>query len=195
MDNNVIQTKQYGDYLIYNDGRIYSIDLDEFVPIIDNKRSLAVRLYIDGKIKTLQVARLVAQCFCNPPNDYNKRYVEHIDNNYRNNHSSNLQWSMDQYNSNFVNYYNNLTLKEQNKMKQKISATHRRKQLGKGKFNSRFRYSIFDENNTELLMPEAAKRLGISLSRAYMIIYNAQKGKISPRLQNAKLRIVDHKNI
>ena len=50
-----------------------------------------VQLSIHGKSKNFQVHRLVAQAFCENPNNYN--IVDHIDHNHYNNKADNLRWT------------------------------------------------------------------------------------------------------
>ena len=84
--------KGYENYIIYEDGRIYSTNKNIFIganPTTTSKY-LYVQLYKNGKASYHSVHRLVAQTFV--PNPDNLPVVDHIDNNIYNNHYKNLQW-------------------------------------------------------------------------------------------------------
>lgn len=55
------------------------------------RRDKRVDLWKDGKSKTLLVSRIVATTFIHNPE--NKKFVNHIDGDHRNNHVENLEWS------------------------------------------------------------------------------------------------------
>lgn len=59
-------------------------------PCIENKRSYVIRLSRNNSDTTIKLHRLVAKHFI--PNPENKRYINHIDGNPKNNHVSNLEW-------------------------------------------------------------------------------------------------------
>lgn len=88
--------KEDNDYLIYNDGRVFSRKTNRFIAgKIDN---IGYRVYslaiwnplTSKKGKMLYAHRLVAEYFLDNPN--NKPYVHHKDENKLNNHVSNLEW-------------------------------------------------------------------------------------------------------
>jgi len=82
--------KGYENYLVSKEGEIYSLT---------NNRNLkqkfrsyySIILCKNGKPKNFQVHRLVAMAFI--PNPENKKYVDHIDTNPKNNNAENLRWS------------------------------------------------------------------------------------------------------
>ena len=91
--------KEDSDYLIYNDGRLYSSKTNRFLKgKVDNMGykvyALAIidNLSVSGrkKSKMLYAHRLVAEYFI--PNPHNYPYVHHKDENKLNNHVSNLEW-------------------------------------------------------------------------------------------------------
>lgn len=88
--------KEDNDYLIYNDGRIFSKKTNRFITgKIDNVGYRVYSLAIwnpltSKKGKMLYAHRLVAEYFLD--NIDNKPYVHHKDENKLNNHVSNLEW-------------------------------------------------------------------------------------------------------
>lgn len=79
-----------GLYKISNEGNILSLLTDKVLSPYNNKGYLMVRLYKNSKPSSLYVHRLVAQTFVENPNGYVE--INHIDENKRNNHYSNLEW-------------------------------------------------------------------------------------------------------
>jgi hypothetical protein len=80
----------YGNYIVYQNGVVYSISSKkELSQRILNKYK-AVTLYYNKTRKDFKVHRLVAMCFI--PNTENRPFVNHIDGNKFNNHFSNLEW-------------------------------------------------------------------------------------------------------
>ncbi len=76
-------------YLIYNDGRIYSKNVNKFVKPSSSNGYLAVGI----TSKSIRIHRLVASHFVDNPDPKNLNIVDHIDGNKKNNHYSNLRWT------------------------------------------------------------------------------------------------------
>ena len=87
-----------GLYRISNEGNILSLLTGKVLSPYNNKGYLMVRLYKNNKSSSLYVHRLVAQSFVANPNGYIE--INHIDENNRNNHHSNLEWCSRVYNCN-----------------------------------------------------------------------------------------------
>lgn len=93
------QVKDFHNYEIYEDGRLYSYNTNKFLkpfPISRKNKEgvkgyLAYKLCSNGFEKTVQVHRLVAIHFI--PNPENKEEVNHINGDKANNCISNLEWS------------------------------------------------------------------------------------------------------
>ena len=91
----------YPDYLIYEDGRVWSKPRKDsrgnqrkgkFLKHVKNQKGYhRVGLSRDGKQKRFFVSRLVAIHFI--PNPENKPEVDHINRDIDNNHVSNLRWA------------------------------------------------------------------------------------------------------
>lgn len=76
--------KDYENYLVYDDGRIYNTKFDRFL------KNEYVNLSKNGKSKKFCRYRLVAEYFV--PNPNNENYVHHINCNHDDHRASNLQW-------------------------------------------------------------------------------------------------------
>ena len=89
-------------YEVSNLGRVKSIGTYNtckrgvLVPIIDTSGYEHVMLFNNGMRKDISVHRLVALTFI--PNSNRLRYVNHKDENIRNNNVSNLEWCTNSYN-------------------------------------------------------------------------------------------------
>lgn len=97
-------------YMVSNLGRIKSVDTTTNNGTqlrkgklrklsYDTYGYLRVSVIIDGKIKSLQVHRLVAGSFI--PNLYNLPCINHKDENKSNNNINNLEWCTQKYNTNY----------------------------------------------------------------------------------------------
>jgi hypothetical protein len=78
-------------YEISSDGHVYNKKTKrELKGTMARNEYHSVQLTVNGKPKTLMVHRLVAEAFCENPNNYN--IVDHIDRNKTNNDYINLRW-------------------------------------------------------------------------------------------------------
>ena len=81
----------YPNYLIYEDGRVFSKNRNKFMEIDTHKNGYKrIQLWTNKKAYHKLVHRLVATAYI--PNDDNKPCVDHIDRDTTNNHFSNLRW-------------------------------------------------------------------------------------------------------
>jgi len=81
----------YPNYLIYEDGRVYSKKYKRFLkPYSDKDGYYMVGLCKDGKRKLCKIHRLIALYYL--PLVDGKDYVDHIDRDKTNNNISNLRW-------------------------------------------------------------------------------------------------------
>ena len=87
-----MEIKDYPNYLIYDDGRVWSNQgKGRFLkPNISSVGYYYVNLCKDGKKKMMSLHRLVALHYIDNPE--NKEQVDHIDRNPLNNDISNLRW-------------------------------------------------------------------------------------------------------
>ena len=92
-----MEINDYPNYLIYNDGRVYSNNRKRFlIPQEIKDGYLRVGLSNSENRKWFLIHRLVALHYIDNPN--NKQYVDHIDRNTQNNDISNLRWVTTQEN-------------------------------------------------------------------------------------------------
>ena len=98
--NKVILDK-YPNYMIQEDGKIFSIKSNKFlVPINNGNGYFFVNLYNKGKQTCEYVHRLVAESFIDNPN--NLKYVDHINRDKSDNSKDNLRWVSAQENINNI---------------------------------------------------------------------------------------------
>lgn len=89
--------KQIGNYIIYSDGKIFSLNTNKFLkPNKGEKGYLRVRLLFDGKYINYRVHRLVAMAFL--PKLEGKNQVNHINGIKDDNKLENLEWCNNQEN-------------------------------------------------------------------------------------------------
>ena len=92
----------YTDYMITEEGDVYSTKfgkLKKRKQHPSNRGYKTIQLCNDGKRKTYNVHRLVAQTYI--PNPDNLPEVNHIDEDKTNNNIANLEWSTSQYNNEY----------------------------------------------------------------------------------------------
>lgn len=86
-----MEIKDYPNYLIYEDGRVFSKKKQKFVTTrICNSGYLRVRLYANRKVKSLSIHRLIAIHYI--PNPNKLEMVDHINRNKLDNRIENLRW-------------------------------------------------------------------------------------------------------
>jgi len=85
-----MELADYPNYLVYEDGRVFSKNRHKFLIPNVNRGYHRVILCNDGKKKKFRVNRLVAIAYI--PNPENKPDVDHIDRDKSNNDVSNLRW-------------------------------------------------------------------------------------------------------
>lgn len=102
------QIKDYPDYEVYEDGRVYSHKRNKFLKACKNNSGYeTVNLYKGDTAsrRTCLVHRLVAENFIKNPKGYDQ--VNHKDCNKLNNHYKNLEWCDQSYNENYSYIHNN----------------------------------------------------------------------------------------
>ena len=193
--------KEYGNYLIYDDGRVYSKFSNKFLKGADVRGYLVYHLYIDGKEINVSAHRLVAIFFIPNPNNY--PMVNHIDGDKKNNKSYNLEWCTCYHNNKHArdNGLNNVSKSNserwndddfRNKVSKNISKTRKEKGVAKGKNNPKFRYIIL-YNDEEISRQKLAEICGRSMSNMDAKIKKYVLGEYIEDFENNNIKIIDTK--
>lgn len=104
-----------GKYQVSNTGKVKREN--KLINQYDNgKGYLYVRLYFNKQLKNYRVSRLVAEEFVDNPNNY--KFVNHKDENRKNNNADNLEWCTLKYNNNYGNRINKYKQKRYKKILQ-----------------------------------------------------------------------------
>ena len=93
------EVSNFGNVRSYKNRTIISEKPHLLSPRVDHKGYYFVNLYIDHKMKSIKVHRLVAIAFI--PNPNNLPQVNHKDENKLNNSAENLEWCDSKYNVNY----------------------------------------------------------------------------------------------
>lgn len=87
----ILQTmKEYFNYKVNDDGSVLGFKNNKLKPQLDKYGYHTVNLYIDRKMKTVKIHRLVAMCYIDNPE--NKPCVNHINGIKTDNRVENLEW-------------------------------------------------------------------------------------------------------
>lgn len=95
-----LPVRNYPDYMVYEDGRIWSNKSGKFLkPAYTEKGYASVELFNTDGSKRVLIHRLVADAYL--PNPCSLPQINHKDENPRNNNVANLEWCTAKYNMNY----------------------------------------------------------------------------------------------
>ena len=181
--------KNFYDYTIYDDGRIYSIKTNKFLKSDCFGSYAKVIPSINEKPVRYSVHRLIAYSFCNPSENYQESDVDHLDNNHFNNAAYNLERvkytennrrtrekGINNVTKNNFERWNNDNFRH--KTSQNISKGQIKSGCFSGKNNPRYRFEIRDINGKDYMMSESVKLIGKSSTWVYKHILKFLDGEI-----------------
>lgn len=155
IENNIIYDYR-GLYQVSNFGRIKSLKRGNpkiLKPRLREWGYLGVALRKDNKTKEFKIHRLVAFMFIENNDTVNKRFVNHKDENKKNNNLNNLEWCTYEYNNNFG------------------TINKRRSESLKGENNHFFGKTHNEESKRKISKNNPNKRAVIQFSREYELIH------------------------
>ena len=193
--------KEFHNYLIYEDGRVFSKYSNRFLKGDDTTGYLQYRLYINNSSKILKAHRLVAQLFLDNKNDY--PVVNHIDGNKLNNHYSNLEWCTYEHNNrharamglNNVSKSNSVRWLDddfRNRTAARISKSQRESGCSRGKNNPKFRYLLL-HNNVEISRQQLCEICNKAQSTVDAYIKHYCNGAHIEDFENNNIQVIDTK--
>lgn len=180
MEKIYIYNGQETNYIITSDGKVFNRKTKkELKGTYSRNEYHSVQLTINGKPKSFMTHRLVAEMFCDNPNNY--EIVDHIDRNKHNNDYTNLRWVNDFSNANNrekinINYYEekyltNFKEKEWKRYKDTNYWVNEKGQIINKK-TLRFLNGSFRNGYIRISMPKGKKE------SLHLIIWEAFNGKI-----------------
>lgn len=109
-----MEIEGYEDYLIYDDGRVFSKKRNIFKKHNNHRNGyLQIVLCKNGKCKTFLIHRLVALHYVNNPHPDKYNIVDHLDRNKKHNNRTNLRWCNQAINMSNQSIHKNNKLGEQ----------------------------------------------------------------------------------
>ncbi len=195
--------KLFYKYYIYDDGRVYSLKTQKFLKPDYTSGYYQVTLFTNGLSKRYKVHRLVAFCFCNPPDNYQELVVNHKDGNKTNNHYTNLEWCTQYYNNYHarVNGLNNVSLSNSIRWNDDEFREQTSKNIAKSAIeskcharekNGRFRYRIYDKNGVPTNITDIGSLFGLKYPGVYRIVrIFLNTGRLDKRFIEAGITIED----
>lgn len=203
-----MEYKQFYNYDVYEDGRVYSHYINRFLKGDLLKGGyIQYSLTINGVERKYKAHRLVAMLFLiNPkPNEYNM--VNHIVGGQipLNNHYSNLEWCDAYHNNKHArdNKLNDISKSnserwksEEFRKKTSKNISEGRKNSGccKGKKNPKFRYLVADSFGNEISRQQLCDMIGFKQSAIDVRIKRAAEGNVCKEFKELGIRVIDTKN-
>ena len=84
--------RDYNDYIIFMNGKVYSLKRNKFKkPVLNKKGYYRIGLRNDNTEKHFSLHRILAECFLKNPHNFNT--IDHIDRNQQNNKINNLRFA------------------------------------------------------------------------------------------------------
>ena len=193
--------KNFYNYIIYDDGRVFSKYSNKFLKQSIVKGYVQYTFYIDNKIKRYKAHKLVAEAFI--PNPDNLPIINHKNGNKLNNNVDNLEWCTYYHNNkhardmglNDVSKSNSNRWKNEDfreKTSKHISENILKRGNNKGEKNPRFKYRIY-MNEKIITRQDLPKILGLSIGRCDALIKKASNGDIPDIFIKNNIKVINTK--